>query len=76
MLTSKGLEKWLWQLLQPPAAKVEILLPCESVYSKDCIKNSKDFSGHIEIAELVPSVKMWLGGVILWISLAGFDGHV
>lgn len=49
--------KWLWQLLQPPAAKVEILLPCESDHRKDCIKNSKDFSEHTEIAELEPNVK-------------------
>lgn len=67
--------KWLWQLLQPPAAKIEILLPCESEHSKDCIKNSKDFSEHIEIDELEPSVKICLG-VILWVSLAGFDGYV
>lgn len=67
--------KWLWQVLQPPAAKVEILLPCESDHSEDCIKNSKDFSEHIEIAELEPSVRIGLG-VILWVSLAGFDGYV
>lgn len=67
--------KWLWQLLQPPAAKVEILLPCESDHRKDCIKNSRDFSEHTEIAELEPNVKIRLG-VILWISLPGFDGYV
>lgn len=62
-------------MLQPPAAKIEILLPCESEYSKDCIKNSQDFSEHIEIAELEPSVKRW-PGVILWVPLAGVDGYV